>query len=766
MSAKPKKIVGVIVTLVLLVQTCVFSVTAVYSYWSTKEKLYQSLNKSIVSASHRLSNSLPILLWNYNGLAVRRDIEAEVNDDSIEAIIIQVDGKIEYQLAKPWQGELIYHLSEDQIAAIQNIDPVDLTYKGNDGEGNVGQLIILPNDTRVKNDLKAIVKNLFFQSLILNASLAALILLILYQLIIKPINRIGQGLKEIAKEGANLSKRLGEDNIGELGELAKNYNQVVDYVNLKLEELKKALEKSEESAKLKSEFLACMSHEIRTPMNGVLGTLDLMLKGDLNQQQQHYLSLAKNSANSLLVIINDILDFSKIEAGKLEIETVDFDLSHLLGDIAENIAVRAQEKGLEVILDLSHMEYDYVRGDPNRVRQILNNIAGNAIKFTKEGEIQINASIKRFDDTSLQFNCEIVDTGIGIPQEKQYTLFNAFTQVDASTTRKYGGTGLGLAIVNQLCVLMEGGITIDSTPGKGSCFTISLALEKSKKLPVTKPEENIKDQHILIVDDNFLNRSALTKQLKKWNIKYSNASSAKEALSILKEESTINAALIDINMPDINGIELGKEIEETYPNIKKIMMSTMIDKGDQVMLDKLKFLGNFSKPIRMEDWRNILRIVDEKEENSIAEETVKNTIQYQQPEKKNILLVEDNLINQQIAIANIKNLGFSVDLAENGLEAIEKLKNTRSDLNYHLIFMDCQMPEMDGYQATKAIRRGEANNEQLGKTGLFSNIPIVAMTANAMKGDREKCIAAGMDDYMSKPINPDELLEKLKKWLY
>ncbi|MGH1486894.1 MAG: response regulator [Cellvibrionaceae bacterium] len=707
------------------------------------------------------------MLWNFNENAVSRAIEAEVNNSFIEAITIKVDEKIEYQITKPWKKSINDSLTKAQLNTLSNIVPIDLNYSGDDGEGLVGKLLIIPSYEEVEFELKTLAKRLLLQNIILNISLGFLIILILYKLVIHPINKTNSGLNDIVNEGNDLSIRLDENNIGELGELSKNYNKLAEYVSLTLEERKEALEKSEESAKLKSEFLASMSHEIRTPMNGVLGTLDLMLKGELNEQQQHYTHLAKSSADSLLVIINDILDFSKIEAGKLEIENIDFDLPHLMGEIAESIAMKAQEKGLELILDTAEVNLDKVKGDPNRIRQIMNNIIGNAIKFTSEGEVLIKASIKDFDDQYLQFNCDVIDTGIGIPEEKQTMLFNSFSQVDASTTREYGGTGLGLAIVNQLCVLMDGSITINSKPGNGSQFTISLALEKSSDANTVKPSKNITDKNIVILGKNKNNLKTLANQLSCWEINSTTFKFEEELLNHIKnKENNIDLIIIDMEFSEEKQRSLFKKLETVCPEAKKIIMTTMVNKGDSNLFKELNILGSFSKPIKTEDWFNIFTLAFDKKQKE-PEKNNNNIAEHEPNENsKSILLVEDNLINQQIAVANLEMLGFQVDIAENGLEAIDKLKQSTIESRYNLVFMDCQMPEMDGYQATKAIRKGKADNTNLGKTGVFSGIPIVAMTANAMKGDREKCIAAGMDDYMSKPIDPDELQEKLHKWLH
>jgi signal transduction histidine kinase/CheY-like chemotaxis protein len=762
---KSIKLSTVIVSLILLAQTLVFIGLATFSYWDSKTRLYDDLESNLEAAKTRLNSSLPVLLWNFNEGAINRNIEAEVNNDSIEAIAIVIDEEVEYQIIKPWQEDIGYELSDQQLASINQTNPVKMSYSGDDGEGHVGDLLVLPSYEKIKSELKSLAISLLIQNIILNVSLAFLILFILYKFVIHPINKTNKGLREITRENNDLSKRLDENNIGELGELAANYNKLAKYVSTTLDERENALDKAEESTKLKSEFLASMSHEIRTPMNGVLGMLDLMLNGELDEQQHHYATLARNSAESLLVIINDILDFSKIEAGKLELDKHDFNLNNLLGEIAESIAMRAQDKGLELILDIKNVEESTVFGDKNRIRQILNNIIGNAIKFTHEGEILISAVLKNLENNSLYFKCDIIDTGIGIPEEKQHLLFDSFSQVDASTTREYGGTGLGLAIVNQLCSLMSGQVEVISNVDRGSCFSVSLTLEKSDNSQKIEPEYSIKGKNILLIDNHETNLCIFKNQLEHWQATVYCEQNAKTALDFLEKNQNIDLVIISMDMEEMSGIEVGEKLKNQYPSLKKVILTTMADKGDPELFKQLNFQADLPKPITTEDWFNLFDLVFNQSPEEIQEEPQKDTTNSTHIENKIILLVEDNMINQQIAVANLEMLGFQVDVAENGLEAIDKLKNTTFESRYHLIFMDCQMPEMDGYQATKAIRKGKADNTKLGKQGIFSGIPIVAMTANAMKGDREKCIASGMDDYMSKPIDPDELQAKLTKWL-
>ncbi|WP_286268844.1 response regulator [Thalassotalea hakodatensis] len=540
---------------------------------------------------------------------------------------------------------------------------------------------------------------------------------------------------------------------------------------VKLQQLKQtALETAESSLRLKSEFLATMSHEIRTPMNGVLGMLGLLENSELSTKQKHYVTLALSSAQSLLTLINDILDFSKIEAGKLELELVDFDLRNQLGEFAESMAFKAEEKGIELILDLMHVEHSVVIGDPSRLRQILTNLVGNAIKFTNKGEVVIRASIKD-DVKGLMLHCDIKDTGIGIPSEKVSSLFDSFTQVDASTTRKYGGTGLGLAIVKQLCELMGGSVSVKTVEGRGSTFSFSISLAKSNKSTIVLPDKDISDKKILIVDDNTTNLVVLKGQLEQWGATVIEATSGKQALSIVAKTAKgyFSAAILDGQMPEMDGAMLGKKLKQDPigEDIPLIMMTSMSELGDAAYFSQLGFAAYFPKPATTADLFNVLAIVTNDKANVKETEIItqtkllgmhKTSLEVSQPRQARIMVVEDNRINQVVLKGMLSNINLTADIAGNGEEALDLLRHCPDDAPYEVIIMDCQMPVLDGYKTTAAIRHGEAGDH-------YREIVIIAMTANAMKGDMEKCIAAGMNDYAAKPVDAELLQEKLCHWL-
>jgi signal transduction histidine kinase/DNA-binding response OmpR family regulator len=574
-------------------------------------------------------------------------------------------------------------------------------------------------------------------------------------------------------ESGDLTSRVAVSSRDEIGEMAHALNHTLDGLQRESlersrveEQLRAATYAAEASSRAKSEFLANMSHEIRTPLNGVVGMTDLALETELTQEQREYLSTVKLSADSLLTVINDILDFSKIEAGKIDLEALDFGIRDGLEATLRTVAVRSDEKGLELLCEVAPEVPETLVGDFSRLRQVVVNLLGNSIKFTDHGEVALKVEVESRSGESCLLHFTVSDTGIGIPAEKQKSIFDAFSQADNSTTRKYGGTGLGLSISMRLVAMMGGSIWVHSEVGKGSQFhfTIRFGVTDAKPVEVGRiaPPEILRGVKVLIVDDNRTNRRILEGMLKRWEMRFTSVEGGATALSELSGANGSGEpyALIvtDMHMPEMDGFTLIERIRQ-MPELSTaivMMLTSAGHRGDAARCQELGVSAYLLKPIRQSELREaIAKVLGGTESHgaiplitrySLGDARDPSTI-------LRILLAEDNPVNQRVASRLLEKRGHRVQVVADGREALTALEKE----NFDLVFMDVQMPEMDGFEATEAIRKNEE--------GGSLRQPIIALTAHAMKGDRERCIAAGMDGYLSKPIRAQELDDILDKYV-